>query len=332
MTSTLAISPAFGGCSLDETLTISEEARDLGYSAAWVDEVVGHDAFALLGALAVRTDLDLGVAVVPVQTRSAFVLARAALTLAELTDGRFSLGIGASSEVLVSRFAGLPYDKPLTYVREMATALKPILAGERATFDGEKVTVHGFKYGLPAPTPVPLLLGSLNPKSLQLAGEVADGVCLNQMAPEHVSKMLAEVHKGAEAAERTLPDDFPVVARLMTVVTDDPDSATAKLKQNFAPYAATTGYNRFFRWLGYAEEADGIAAASDRGDKAGMVAAYSDRMAADVLIVGDEDHVASRVREYLDAGVTTAAIEPLAPGPKEVRRTLRAAAGALESH
>ncbi len=60
-----------------------------------------------------------------------------------------------------------------------------------------------------------------------------------------------------------------------------------------------------------------------------MVAAFSDRMAADVLVVGDEDHVASRVREYLDAGVTVAAIEPLAPGPVEVRRTLRAAARAL---
>ncbi|MGI9018424.1 MAG: LLM class F420-dependent oxidoreductase [Euzebya sp.] len=329
MTHTLAVSPSFGGCSLEQSLSISQEAGDWGYEAAWVDEVVGHDAFALLAALAVRTDLHLGVAVVPVQTRAAFVLARAALTIAELTGGRFSLGIGASSEVLVTRFAGLPWTKPLTNVREMAAALKPILAGERSTFDGELVQVHGFKYGLPAPMPVPLLLGSLNPKSLRLAGEVADGVCLNQMAPKHVGKMMEEVKAGATEAGRTLPDDFPVVARLMTVVTDDVPAATTMLKHNFAPYAATTGYNRFFRWLGYTQEADGIAAAAERGDKQAMVDAYSDRMAHDVLIIGDEDHVASRVREYFDSGVTVAAIEPLAPGPDEVRRTLRAAARAL---
>jgi probable F420-dependent oxidoreductase len=326
---TLAISPAFAGCSLEQTLQISEEAADWGYRSAWVDEVVGHDAFALLAALAIRTDLDLGVAVVPVQTRAAFVLARAALTIAELTGGRFSLGIGASSEVLVTRFAGLPWEKPLTHVREMAEALKPILAGERSTLDGDMVRIHGFKYGLPAPTPVPLLLGSLNPKSLQLAGELGDGLCLNQLGPEHVDMMMAEVRKGAAEAGRTLPEDFPVVARLMTVVTDDAPAARQMLKHVFAPYAATTGYNRFFRWIGYVEEADAIAAASERGDKAAMVAAYSDRMASDVLIIGDEDHVAARVREYLDAGITVAAIEPLAPGPDEVRRTLRAAARAL---
>ncbi len=329
MSPTLAISPAFAGCSLEETLAISEEAADWGYGAAWVDEVVGHDAFALLAALATRTDLDLGVAVVPVQTRAAFVLARAALTIAELTGGRFSLGIGASSEVLVTRFAGLPWSKPLTHVREMAAALKPMLAGERSTFEGELLSVHGFKYGLPAPTPVPLLLGSLNPKSLQLAGEVGDGVCFNQMAPQHVPMMMAEVHKGAAESGRTLPEDFPVVARLMTVVTDDAPAARQMLKHVFAPYAATTGYNRFFSWLGYTEEAAAIAAASAAGDKAGMVAAYSDQMADDVLIIGDEDRVAARVREYLDAGVTVAAIEPLAPGPEQVRRTLTAAAKAL---
>jgi probable F420-dependent oxidoreductase len=329
MTGTLAVSPAFAGCTLAESLDIAAEAAAWGYTSAWVDEVVGHDAFALLAALALRTDLDLGVAVVPVQTRAAFVLGRAALTIAELTGGRFSLGIGASSEVLVTRFAGLPWTKPLTQVREMAAALKPILAGERATTEGEFIRVHGFRYGLPAPTPVPLLLGSLNPTSLRLAGEIADGVCLNQMAPEHVPVMLAEVRRGAAEADRVLPDDFPVVARLMTVVTDDAPAARQVLKHVFAPYAATAGYNRFFRWIGYEEEADAIARAAEAGDKEAMVAGYSDRMAQDVLIVGDEDHVAARVAEHLDAGVTVAAIEPLAPGPEQVRRTLRAAARAL---
>lgn len=330
MTGTLATSPAFGGCTIHETLQIAREATEWGYTAAWVDEVLGHEAFALLGALAREVDVDLGVAVAPVQTRSAFVLARAALTLAELTGGRFSLGIGASSEVLVTRMAGQPWDKPLTYVREMATALKPMLAGERASLDGQKVTVGGFKYPVAgAPTPVPLLLGSLNPRSLRLAGELADGVCLNQMGPGHVPTMLAEVCAGAEDAGRQLPQDFPVMARLMTAVTDDVPATRQMLKGVFAPYAATTGYNRFFSWIGFEEEARSIAAASAAGDKAGMVAAYSDRMAEQVWVVGDDAFVAARVREYLDAGVTIAAIEPLIGGPDAVRRTLRAAAGAL---
>jgi alkanesulfonate monooxygenase SsuD/methylene tetrahydromethanopterin reductase-like flavin-dependent oxidoreductase (luciferase family) len=209
MTGKLAISPAFAGCSLEESLAIAEEAAGWGYTSAWVDEVVGHDAFALLAALAVRTDLDLGVAVVPVQTRAAFVLGRAALTIAELTGGRFSLGIGASSEVLVTRFAGQAWTKPLTQVREMVEALRPILAGERSTFTGEFVTVHGFRYALPAPTPVPLLLGSLNPKSLRMAGELADGVCFNQMAPHHVPMMLEEVRRAPPRRGGSCPRTSP---------------------------------------------------------------------------------------------------------------------------
>jgi probable F420-dependent oxidoreductase len=331
VTRALATSPAFAGCSLAESLAIAREATAWGYTAAWADEVIGHDCFALLAALAVDGDLDLGVAVAPVQTRAPFVLARAALTLAELTGGRFSLGVGASSEVLVTRFAGLPWDRPLAHVREAVTALRPMLAGERATVEGEHVRVGGFRYPLPAPTPVPLLLGSLNPRSLRMAGELADGVCLNQLAPRHVPPVLAEVRAGAEAAGRALPDGYPVVARLMCVATDDPPAARAMLKHVFAPYAATTGYNRFFRWLGYAEEADAIAAAAAAGDKAGVVAGYSDRMAEDLLVVGDDDHVAATVAAHLDAGVTVAAIEPLAPGPEQVRRTLRAAARALEA-
>lgn len=329
MGGTLAISPAFSGCSLRETFDLATRAAEWGYTSAWADEVVGHDAFAMLGALSQTCDMDLGVAVVPVQTRSAFVLGRAALTLAELTGGRFSLGIGASSEVLVTRFAGQPWDKPLTHVRETAEALRTILAGERASIDGEKVRIGGFKYGLPAPTPVPLLLGSLNPKSLRLAGAMGDGLCLNQMAPHHVPMMLEEVRAGAAEAGRELPEDFPVVARLMTVLTDDAPAARAFLKTVFAPYAATTGYNRFFRWIGYTEEADGIAKAAAEGDKAGMVAAYSDQMADDVLIIGDADHIATKVRAYLDAGVTVAAVHPLTPGPEAVEATLRAAAGAI---
>lgn len=330
MAATLAVSPNLTGCTLSETFALSREAFRWGYRAAWADEVVGHDAFAMLGALAAEVrELELGVAVAPVQTRSPFVLGRAALTLAELTGGRFSLGIGASSEVLVTRFAGLPWDRPLTHVRETAEALRTILAGERATVDGDVVRVGGFRYALPAPTPVPLLLGSLNPRSLQLAGAMAHGVCLNQMAPEHVPTMLEQVRKGAAEAGRTLPEDFPVVARLMTVVTDDVPAARQMLKGVFAPYAATTGYNRFFRWLGYTEEADGIAAAAEAGDTAGMVAAYSDQMADDLLVIGDADAVAAKVRAYLDHGVTTAVIAPLEPGPEGARRTLQAAASAL---
>ena len=314
MTVSLAASVGVAGVSPRDDVELVRRTQDWGYTAAWAPEVDGPEAFSMLGALATSTDMDLGVAVVPVQTRTAFVLGMAAMTLAGLTRGRFALGVGASSEVLVGRFAGQPFDKPLTNVREVVETLKPVLAGERSTYHGEYVDMGGYRYPKPVETPVPLYLGSLNPRSLRMAGELGDGVCFNQMAPHHVPRMLDEVRAGAAAAGRDLPADFPVVARLFCLVTDDVAGAREMVRHVFAPYIATSVYNRFYRWMGYEEEAEAIAQAAASGDKEAMAGAMSDRIVDDLFIVGDADTVAARVQEYVDAGVTVPAIAPMAMG------------------
>ena len=314
MTVPLAASVGVTGVSPRDDVELVRRTQDWGYRAAWAAEVDGPEAFSMLGALAMATDMDLGVAVTPVQTRTPFVLGMAAMTVAGLTERSFALGVGASSEVIVNRFGGQPFDKPLTNVREVVTALKPILAGERSTHHGEYVDIGGYKFPKPVDTPVPLYLGSLNPKSLRMAGELGDGVCFNQMAPHHVPRMLDEVRTGAEAAGRELPDDFPVVARLFCLVTDDVANARTMVRHVFAPYIATTVYNRFYRWMGYEEEATAIADAAASGDKEAMVAAMSDRIVDDLFVLGDADTVAGRVQEYVDAGVTVPAIAPMAMG------------------
>jgi probable F420-dependent oxidoreductase len=311
---TLAVNAQLAGSSSRESLEVARRAWDWGYRAAWGAEVDGPDAFTLLGALAATTDYELGVGVVPVQTRSVFVLGMTAVSLAQLTGGHFALGVGASSEVLVSRFGGQPFDRPLTNLREAVEALRPILRGERSTYEGRYVKIGGYKTPTPPPAPVPLFMGSLNPRSLRMAGELADGLCINQIAPHHVPAMLDEVRAGAKAAGRELPADFPVMARLFCLVTDDAPAARAILKMIFAPYVATSVYNRFYRWMGYEEEAEAIAKAAAAKDREAMGKAFSDRIAKDLFVVGTAEEVVARLREYVDAGVTIPVIAPLAPG------------------
>ncbi|MBY5163559.1 LLM class flavin-dependent oxidoreductase [Salsipaludibacter albus] len=301
---------------------------DLEFAEGWASEVAGPDAMTILGALAPGTDMDLGVAVVPVQTRTAFVLAMSALSLADLTGGRFTLGIGASSPPLVERFGGIAWDRPLQHVREMALALRPVLDGERGSLDGDHVRMGGYRYPAPAPTPVPLFIGSLNRQSLRLTGELADGLCLNQFGPHHLEDMLAEVRTGATAAGRELPADFPVVARLFVGVTDDVPAMRAVVRQTFAPYIATPGYNRFYDWMGYTETAREIARAARSGDREAMVAAFTDDVVDDLFLLGDADTVAARIADYTDAGVTVPALEPLATSLEDAESALRAIAAA----
>ena len=322
--STLAITCPLPGLTARDSLDLVQRASGWGYRAAWGSEVDGPDAFTILGALAATTDYDLGIAVLPVQTRTAFVIGMSAVSLAQLSRGRFTLGIGASSEVLVSRFGGQPFDRPLTNVREAVEALRPLLRGERSTFQGDYVRIGGYKTPTPPPGPIPLFLGSLNPRSLRMAGELADGLCVNQIAPKHVPAMLDEVRAGAKEAGRELPSPFPVVARLFCLVTDDAPTARQIVKMIFAPYVATSVYNRFYRWMGYEEEAEAIARAAAAKDKEGMTKGFSDRIAEDLFVIGTADEVVARLREYVDAGVTVPVIAPMAPTADAAVVTLQA--------
>jgi probable F420-dependent oxidoreductase len=321
----LACSLPLTGVDARTAIDVARGAEQRGYAACWTSEVQGPDAFTTLGALAVATDLELGVAVVPAQTRTAVVLGMSAVSLAELTGGRFTLGIGASSEVIVARWAGQPFDRPLTAVRETVEAIRPLLAGERSTHDGTYARVGGYKpHAAPPGGRVPLVLGALNPRSCRLVGELdVDGVALNQLAPRHVAPMLAQV---ADGAGGPLPEDFQVVARLFCAVTDDVPAARQVVKAVFAPYLATRAYNAFYRWMGYEDEAQGVLDAG--GDRNAMAAALSDRLVDELFCLGTAEDVAARVAAYTDAGVTVPVIQPLALGREQAEATLWALADA----
>jgi probable F420-dependent oxidoreductase len=321
----LALSLPLTGVDARTAVDVAREAEQRGYAACWNAEVQGPDAFTTLGALAVATDLELGVAVVPAQTRSAFVLGMTAVSLAELSGGRFSLGIGASSEVIVDRWAGQPFDKPLTAVRETVEALRPVLSGERSTYAGERVRLGGYRpHAVPPGGRVPLILGALNPRSCRLVGELGvDGIALNQLAPHHVPQVLDQVAAGAGG---DLPDGFRVVARLFCAVTDDVPAARQLVKAVFAPYIATSVYNRFYRWMGYEEEAQAVLDAA--GDREAMAAAISDRVIDDLFCLGTPDDIAARIAAYHEAGVTVPVVAPLSLGREQAESTLWAIADA----
>lgn len=315
----LALSLPIAGVDARDGIDLAQAAAHHGYQAVWASEVQGPDAVSTLGALAVATDLDLGVAVVPVQTRSAFVLGMTAVSLAELSGGRFTLGLGASSELIVGRWGQLPYDRPLTAVTDAVAAIRPILAGERADHAGEVIAIDGYRpHASPPGGRVPLVLGALNPRSCRTVGALGvDGVCLNQLAPHHVPLVLEQVAEGAGGA---LPPGFQVVARLFCAVTDDVPAAREHVKATFAPYLLATAYNRFYRWMGYETEAQAVLDA--KGDKAAMAAALSDRLVDDLFCLGTAEEVAGKIAAYGDAGVTVPVIQPLAFGREQAEATL----------
>jgi probable F420-dependent oxidoreductase len=318
----LAVSLPMAGVPLPDSVAIVREATQWGYSAAWASEVAGPDFATLLGAVSVATDVDLGVAVVPVQTRSPWLLAATASSLSHLSGGRFSLGLGTSSEVIVSKWSGIPFERPLARLRETVEVVRAMLGGERVSVDGEFFSTSGYRIFAPPPAPVPIIVGALNERSLRQAGAIGDGLALNQVAAEDVAGMLDQWRAGAEEAGRSV-EGQPVVDRLFCLVTDQAAEAREFLRSFFAPYVATTVYNKFYRAHGFEEEADAVVAAMKAGDRAAAAAAVSDRLLDAVTAVGDADAVAARVQAYVDAGVTVPAIACLGLGRDDHVRTLQ---------
>ncbi len=159
--------------------------------------------------------------------------------------GPFRLGIGASSGVIVEQWHGLPFIKPLARVRDTVLAVREALAGQ-GDYVGATLTMSRFRPATAPAGPVPIFVGALRPRMLALAGELGDGVCLNLMPPRVVIRQLAEVRRGAGAAGRDLPADFGVMARLQTVVTDDPAGVSEMLRElnslaPTSPSPSTTG-------------------------------------------------------------------------------------------
>jgi alkanesulfonate monooxygenase SsuD/methylene tetrahydromethanopterin reductase-like flavin-dependent oxidoreductase (luciferase family) len=194
-------------------------------------------------------------------------------------------------------------------MRETTTVLRQMLAGERVTFEGKTIRTRGFRVISPPPAPVPIYLAALMPPMLELAGEIGDGVILNFMPVEAMPAILAHVRAGAARAGRD-PTTLEIVARFQVIVTDDLAAGRAAVRHMMGPYFATSVYNRFVAWCGFADEAEAILAGWRTKDRARNLAAVSDALIDRLAIIGSVDHCRARLAAFAAAGVTTPMVHP----------------------
>jgi probable F420-dependent oxidoreductase len=296
----------------DTAVELARAAKDRGYEEIWMAEVNGGDSYALAGAVAQGLPgIRIGTAVVPAQTRTPMMHAMAAMTLSQLTNGNFILGIGLSSPNIVRDWAGQPYDKPLTRMREHVEVLRQMLSGQKTTYEGRTLSAKGFRLGGVTVGEVPIYLGALNKGMLRLTGALADGICLNMVPESALPQVLGEVRAGAEEAGRD-PGAIEVVARLHVVMADDPAMGRNLIRTVFGAYAATPGYNKCFEWIGFEDEARQIREAFAKGDRAGVAMGVTDRLCDAMAVVGDRETVRARIRAYAEAGIDVCVINPIA--------------------
>jgi probable F420-dependent oxidoreductase len=302
---------------------VAVEAERLGYESAWVTEVSGPDAVTVLAAAATATSrITLATGIVSTFVRDPYLMAMTLASLQDLSGGRVIAGLGTSTSAIVTGWHGLQFAKPLGATREYVKLMRQLLAGERVKSEGI-YEISGASLRSAAQTPVPIYLGALNPRMLELAGEIADGVILNFPTPTSTAESVAAVERGIARAGRRR-GDVTIVANMRTGLTAGFDDVAAPLRRDLVSYTLTPVYQRLFSADGYAAEVEAVTRLWAAGDRDAAVAAISDRMVDAHALVGSIETCREKALALLARGVDQAVLFPVvADGPGGSERALQ---------
>jgi 5,10-methylenetetrahydromethanopterin reductase len=288
-----------GGSGPDAIAAAVRGVAEAGVRRAWLPQVFSGEALTIIAVIGREfPDMDFGTAVIPTYPRHPLVLAEHALTTsAALGGSRLHLGIGLSHQLVIEGMLGMAFEKPAKHMLEYLSALRPALDGRPVSVEGETLRANTLMgpIRIEGAGPVPVLVAALGPALLRVAGELADGTLTWMAAPEVIEKRIApSINAAAEAAGRPRPR---VGVGLPVAVTSDVDAALERAAASYAIYGTLPSYRRLL-------------------DEAGLDGP------AGVVIAGDEDEVAGRIRALADIGATELLASPI--GSRAVRQeTLR---------
>jgi len=293
MTSRYGITVPFEGVTLLEHRDWFRRLADLGYTDVWSAEVDGADGLTPLTVAALsESRLNLGVAVTPAFTRGPGLLAMSIAAMAEVAGGRFTMGLGASSQPVVERWNGIAYEKPYQRTRDVLRFVKRALDGEKIDEVFETFEIHGFKLSRPVVERPAILLGALRPGMLRLAGEEADGAILNWLAASDVAQCRAEVG-----------ENKTIAARLFVIPLEDADTARIIARRMISSYLTVNAYAEFHRWLGRGDALTPMWEAWSAGDRKLANEVIPDAVVDELVIHGSFAECREHVQRYIEAGI-----------------------------
>ena len=275
---------------------------ELGYTEAWSSEANGIDAFTPLALASVHApELRLGTAIVPAFTRGPALIAQSAASLAAAAPGRFALGLGSSSNVIVENWNGIAFDEPYKRTRDVARFVRAALTGEKITDDYETFSVNGFRLAIPATVePIPILIAALRESMLRLAGREGDGAIINWLSADDVSTVAPIVHAQGDGKE--------IVARIFVCPNPDREAVLAEAKRAIAAYVNVPVYRAFHEWMGRSDLLGKHWERWDAGDRAGSIEVMPDQVVDELIVHGSVEDCSAHIQRYHDNGVTTSAI------------------------
>ncbi|MBB5916091.1 F420-dependent oxidoreductase-like protein [Nocardia transvalensis] len=265
---------------VDAGVAAGRRVAESGLSSLWFGQGFSHDSV-LLSAVVGREvpGIEVGTSAVPISGRHPLLVASQAQTAQAATGGRFTLGLALGTESTTERVFGVGFARAITRLREFVTVLNSVFDTGAVDFHGDTVTaVNPLPAAVAGAAPrVPILVAAMGPQALRATGELADGTLPFLVGPGALrDHIVTPITRAAEAAGRPRPR---IAVLVPGVVTADVERARAAAAETTAFYDAIPSYARMI----------GLSGAS---------------RAADLVVIGDEEHVAARVEEYFAAGAT----------------------------
>ena len=284
-------------------------AEAAGYTDLWSGETNGPDGFTPLTLSAAWTErARLGTGIVGVFQRGPALLAQEAASLASGSRGRFVLGIGSSSDRIVEGWNGIPFERPLSKVRETLDFLDVALKGER--------TGSGFKLEQKPTHGVPIVLAALRGKMLELAVERTAGAFTNFLPLAGLPQVTAQLD-GA-------PEGFELLCRFFCI-PGEREQVEPLARFMFSSYITVPVYANFYRWLGYGEQIDSMVTAWEAGDRQGAAAAAPWELIEDMFVFGSPEQMKERLNAFVAGGITLPILTPIVT-PDKLAETIDALA------
>ena len=294
---------------------VVQEAERLGVDSVWSAEAWGSDAVTSLAFLAGLTSkIRLGTGIMQISARTPSMTAMTAMSLNDLSDGRFMLGLGASGPQVVEGLHGSAYAEPLARMRETVEILRLAFAGEKLVYNGRHHVLprHGGE-GKPLrldhpPAAIPIYLATLAPKSLEYTGAAADGWLGTSFSPDHPEAHLQHIRNGAEKAGRKLSDIFLNVGCAVAIGDNveqliDARRSGVAFQMGAMGSTKTNFYNDAFKRAGFTDDALAIQQLWKAGKRDEAAQRVPDAMITEFGAIGTAAMVKARFQKYKDVGI-----------------------------
>jgi len=280
-----------------------QHVESLGYTDLWSAEAMGHDAFTpLVLASQWAPSMRLGTAIIPAYTRGPALMASTVASMVDTAPGRFVLGVGSSSNVIVENWNGIPFEDPYKRVRDTVAFLRVALTGEKVTNDYDTFSIKGFRLGVRLEEQPPIMIAALREGMLRLAGRMGDGAIINWLSADDVTKVTAIVNEAAGGEPREM------VARLFVAPTEDRDAVLELGRRAIAAYLNVPVYKAFHQWMGRSNAMAAHWERWDAGDRKGALAEIPESVVDELIINGSVDQCRAHLDRFLANGVTTASL------------------------